>query len=77
MDASRHGGGGRAGALRRQAKRALRLAEGVSDDQATQALRAHAAVLIGQADSLDRLDPSNRMSFSLGTRTSKTTNDPA
>jgi hypothetical protein len=43
--------------LRRQAERALRLAKGVSDERATQALRAQAAVLIGQADSLDRLDP--------------------
>jgi hypothetical protein len=42
--------------LRRQAERALRLAQAVSDEQAVQALRAHAADLHQQADRLEQRD---------------------
>ncbi len=40
--------------LRRQAKRALRLAESLSDRYANQALAAHAATLLEQAESLEQ-----------------------
>jgi hypothetical protein len=40
--------------LRRQAKRALRLAGAVFDRQATQALEAHAATLLARAQSLNK-----------------------
>ena len=43
-----------AGSLRRQAERALRLARGISDEQAAQALRAHAADLHKQAEWLEQ-----------------------
>jgi hypothetical protein len=39
--------------LRRQAKRALRLAESVLDQQTTQALKAHAATLLERAQRLE------------------------
>ena len=40
--------------LRRQAKRALRLAEELSDQYSTQALKTHAATLLEQAESLEQ-----------------------
>jgi hypothetical protein len=40
--------------LRRQAKRALRLAEALSDRYANQALAAHAATLLERAESLEQ-----------------------
>jgi hypothetical protein len=40
--------------LRRQAERALRIARGISDEQAVLALRAHAADLHKQADWLEQ-----------------------
>ena len=40
--------------LRRQAERALRLARGISDEQAAQVLRAHAAYLHARAEWLER-----------------------
>ena len=43
--------------LRRQAKRALRLAGAVFDRQATQALEAHAATLLARAQSLEQTQP--------------------
>ena len=49
--------------LRRQANRALRLARGVADQQAAQALRVHATSLFEKAEKLDRghgpLTPTN------------------
>jgi hypothetical protein len=42
--------------LRRQAERALRIARGISDEQAALALRAHAADLHKQADWLEQED---------------------
>jgi hypothetical protein len=42
--------------LRRQAERALRIARGISDEQAALALRAHAADLHNQADRLEQQD---------------------
>ena len=50
-------------ALRRQAHRALRLARGVADQQAAQALRVHATSLFEKAETLERghgpLPPTN------------------
>ena len=43
--------------LRRQAKRALRLAESLSDQYASQALGAHAATLLARAQSLEQTQP--------------------
>jgi hypothetical protein len=40
--------------LRRQAKRALQLAEEISDQYSTKALKTLAATLFGQAESLDQ-----------------------
>jgi len=45
---------GKAGRLRKQAQRALRLARAIGDERAASALRVHAANLIEQADSLER-----------------------
>jgi hypothetical protein len=42
--------------LRRRAEQALRLARGISDGQAAQALKTHAAELFEQAESLERPD---------------------
>jgi hypothetical protein len=43
--------------LRRQAKRALRLAEAILDQQTIQALTAHAATLLERAQSLEQTPP--------------------
>ena len=43
--------------LRRQAKRALRLAGSLSDQYASQALEAHAATLLARAHSLELTQP--------------------
>jgi hypothetical protein len=43
--------------LRRQAKRALRLAGAVLDLQAAQALEAHAETLLARAQSLEQTQP--------------------
>ena len=43
--------------LRRQAKRALRLAESLSDQYASQALAAHAATLLARAQGLEQTQP--------------------
>ena len=40
--------------LRRQAKRAMRLAEALSDQYSTQALKTHAATLLERAESLEQ-----------------------
>jgi hypothetical protein len=40
--------------LRRQAERALRLARGINDERAAQALRAHAADLLEQVKSVEQ-----------------------
>ena len=40
--------------LRRQAERALRLARGINDERAAQALRAHAADLFEQVKSVEQ-----------------------
>ena len=40
--------------LRRQAERALRLARGINDERAAQALRAHAADLLEQVKSVQQ-----------------------
>jgi hypothetical protein len=44
----------KAESLRRQAKRALRLAAGISDDHAARALKVLAATLSGRAASLEQ-----------------------
>jgi hypothetical protein len=43
--------------LRRQARRALRLAESILDQQTIQASKAHAATLLERAQSLEQTHP--------------------
>ena len=46
--------------LRRPAKRALRIAELILDQQATEALKAHAPILLERAESLEQAQPESQ-----------------